>query len=267
MGPSAQSGETPETETVEVSADRLAELERRMSRLEDDQARLERQNDQLRSEVDQLEEENSELSRKLHEAKGLINSLRSKVDESDDTSINSELRDRVDDLRDDLETVKDLSKHTAGQVVKLKKRLEDGGDLAEKANDAAAADSSHGMTPETPLERIVSLPAADMDQLSANQERARWVASKAADLSSKSQAGRSLKASGMRRALDAAGRDSRPQTISRIFGFLDEFGDSTVTVKKTSSGERTAVFHGETAGRLQRLGQSEDHTVVMEGPS
>lgn len=249
MGATPESGSEPgdETEIVEVSSAELAELTDRMDRLEDRQARVERENDDLREQVDELEQENDNLRRELSEAKGLVNSLRERVD----GSLGDDLRDRVESLASDVDTVQQGLANVTGQLNRLKKRLVDG-DLASEASESAES-ADHGVTPETPLENVVALPdhSAD-DHLSANQARARWVASKAVELSEKAQAGRTIKAGRIRRALSAADKDARGQTVRRIFRFLDELGESTTTVRKKSA-ERTVTFHGDAADRLDEL--------------
>jgi hypothetical protein len=148
--------------------------------------------------------------------------------------------------------VRDTTRWVVGEINDLKDRLSGDGDLAAEADEAADS-ASHGVTPSTPLENVVALPDhSAADHLSANQERARWVASKAVELSEKAQAGRTIKAGRIRRALSAADKDARGQTVRRIFRFLDELGESTTTVRKKSA-ERTVTFHGDAADRLDEL--------------
>lgn len=249
MGVTHDAGNEPATdETVEVSASELAELTDRIDRLDDRQARLERENDDLRDRVDELEDENDDLRRSLSEARGVINSLRERVD----GSLGDDLRDRVDELQDEIDDVRDTTRWVVGEVNDLKDRLSGDGDLATEASESAAA-ADHAVTPETPLENVVALPDhSAADHLSANQARARWIASKAVELSEKAQAGRTIKAGRIRRALSAADKDARGQTVRRIFRFLDELGESTTTVRKKSA-ERTVTFHGDAAERLDEL--------------
>jgi chaperonin cofactor prefoldin len=254
MGVTHDAGDEPATDgdnAVEQSV--VDDLIDRMDRLEDRQARVERENDDLREQVDELEQENDNLRRELSEAKGLVNSLRERVD----GSLGDDLRDRVESLASDVDTVQQGLANVTGQLNRLKKRLVDG-DLATEAEESAQS-ADHGVTPSTPLENVVALPdhSAD-DHLSANQARARWVASKAVELSDKSQAGRTINAGRIRRALSSADRDSRPATVRRVFAFLNELGESGTTVKK-QNGRRLVVFHGDTAERLSALA---DNSVV-----
>ncbi len=248
MGVTQQSGDEPDDETVEVSSSRLDKIEQRVERVE-------RENDDLRDRVERVERENDDLRRSLSEARGVINSLRERVD----GSLGDDLRERVQSLANDVDSVQQGLANVTGQLNRLKERLVDG-DLATEAEESAES-ASHGVTPETPLESVVALPdhSAD-DHLSANQTRARWVASKAVELSDKSQAGRTINAGRIRRALSSADRDSRPATVRRVFAFLNELGESDTTVKK-QHGRRIVTFHDDTAERLAALA---DNTVVNQ---
>lgn len=255
-------GVTHDGDTVQVSADRLDRIEARQDELEREndelreennelrerQDRIERENDELREHVADLEETDDNLRRSLAEAKGLINSLKDRVD----GSLGDDLRERIDSVEETVSSVRDTTKWVVGELNDLKDRLSGEGDLAAEASDAAA-DAGHGVTPETPLENVVALPEhSATDHLSENRVRARWIASQALELSEKSRAGRTIHAGRIRRALAAADRDARGETVRRIFRFLDELGESDTTVKK-QNGRRLVVFHGDSAERLAEL--------------
>jgi len=248
MGVTHDSGDEPGDDSNGVEQTVVDDLMDRMERVEDRQERLEKENDELRDRVEEVEDENDDLRRSLSEARGIINSVRERVGDS----LGDDLRERIDNLQNEIDDVRDTTRWVVGEVNDLKDRLSGDGDLATEASESAES-ADHGVTPSTPLESVVALPDHSAEEhLTANQERARWVASKVLELSEKAQAGRTIKAGRIRRALSAADRDARSQTVRRVFTFLDKLGESDTTVRMKKN-ERTVTFHGDTARRLEAL--------------
>jgi cell division septum initiation protein DivIVA len=106
--------------------------------------------------------------------------------------------------------------------------------------------------PETALEDIVQLPEHLAEEnLSANQQRARFVARDAHEYTRSVPAGRVIKSSELRRVL-SAGEDGTvySQTVSRVIDYLDSLGDEDVKIRETQAGERVVVFSDEIVKRI-----------------
>ncbi|PHQ38968.1 hypothetical protein DJ69_08725 [Halorubrum persicum] len=120
--------------------------------------------------------------------------------------------------------------------------------------------------PETPLEDIVQLPEHLAEEnLSANQQRARFVARDAHEYTRSVPAGRAIKSSELRRVL-SAGEDGTvySQTVSRVIDYLDKLGDEDVKVSETQAGERVVVFTDEMVKRIVAY-HNRNNGVVTEG--
>ncbi|WP_144263718.1 hypothetical protein [Haloglomus irregulare] len=106
--------------------------------------------------------------------------------------------------------------------------------------------------PETPLEDIIQIPEHLAEEnLSANQQRARFVAKDIHEYSRSVPAGRVIKSSELRRVL-SAGEDGTVynQTVSRVIDYLDSLGDEDVKIRETQAGERVVVFTDEIVKRI-----------------
>jgi len=117
--------------------------------------------------------------------------------------------------------------------------------------------------PETALEDVVQLPEhMAEDSLSANQQRARFVAKDIHEYSRSVPAGRVIKSSELRRVLTAA-EDGRvhTETVSRVIRFLTDLGGEDVATKETQAGERVVVFTEEIVKRIVAY-HNTNHTVV-----
>jgi hypothetical protein len=99
-------------------------------------------------------------------------------------------------------------------------------------------------------------------ELTANQERARFVAKDVVEYTRSVPAGRAIKSSEIATVL-RAGTDckGRSQTVSRVIEFLNDLGGDGVEVVERR-GERRVIFDDHAAHRLQELGGPD---VVEEG--
>lgn len=140
--------------------------------------------------------------------------------------------------------------------------LED--DETEDATAGVDGATSPAHKPESPLEQVVGLPEHATDSLSANQERARFVAKDIADYGTSVPAGVAITAGEIRRILVAKDEDSRvhPETVSRVITFLDDLGKEDVTVKKRR-GERRIIFDEDAITRYQTAASRDLTTCVM----
>lgn len=120
--------------------------------------------------------------------------------------------------------------------------------------------------PETPLEDVIRVPEHLVeDSLSANQQRARFVAKDIHEYSRSVPAGRVIKSSELRRVLSAR-KEGRihTETVSRVIDFLTDLGQDDVQVRETQQGERVVVFTDEFVKRVVAY-HNTNHSVVSEG--
>lgn len=108
---------------------------------------------------------------------------------------------------------------------------------------------------QTPLERITALPEHVADrELTANQARARFVATDITDYGQSVPAGIRIDSGDIRRVLSAASDDRERiyrTTVSRVMNFLDRFGGDEVAVTK-KHGRRFVVVAESLVDRLDR---------------
>jgi|APHM01.1.fsa_nt_gi hypothetical protein len=173
------------------------------------------------------------------------------------------------DVEDTVEKHDDRLDHILGDVADHDARLTDVENAVED-EDAdgqphASTDRDHraetGVAPETALEDVVSLPEhVAEDSLSANQYRARFVASDIVEYSTSVPAGRALAASDLSTVL-RAGTDARghSQTVDRVLRLLDDLGEDAVDVVEGRDGQRRVIVSEDGARRLSQLADSESH--------
>ena len=107
---------------------------------------------------------------------------------------------------------------------------------------------------ETPLEEVVAMPEEVADEnLTPNQQRARFVATDVRDYVTRAPAGHVVSAGELRRII-VAGTESKghSETIDRVIGFLDELGAGHVDIIERDR-ERRVVFDDDLVERLTRL--------------
>lgn len=196
----------------------------------------------------------------------LVHDLQERV--KDLEAENDRLQERVDELETGLE---DTRSHAARERAEICGRVHDLEEAATEPDSPAANPTpdaekpgSTGLSqPESPLEQIVALPEhmAD-DQLSANPQRARFVARDIRDYAESVPAGWSIASPDLRRILRAADESAHAQTVKRVMQVLDDLGGDDVEVVK-KRGTRRVVFTDELVARLQRL-HDEPHDVVSQ---
>ena len=248
--------------------DRVAELEAYKASLETQVANLQADNESLAAENESLEEhvaalqaDNESLEAKLAEVQ----------------TENGQLHDRIDRLEAQPEvTVADESDpigslHIAGapvgQAITSKPGQSDLDAELDALREELEAFADHDepseptVEPQTPLEQIVALPQAVVEeQLTANQQRARFVAKDITEYAAKTPAGWVLTPKDLRTVLNAAFDTGHSQTCSRVRTILADLGDEDVTIKD-SPGEKKLVVDPTLVARLQEIKQA-DHDVV-----
>ena len=195
----------------------------------------------------------------------LVRDLQERVDELE--AENDRLQDRVDELETELQ---ETQSHAARQRAEICGRVHDleeaepeaGSPGTNPTSDAGEPTSTGLSRAETPLEQVVALPEhmAD-DQLSANQDRARFVASDVRDYADHVPAGWSIASPDLRRVLQAYDGSGHTQTVQRVMEILADLGGDDVDVVERR-GTKRVVFSDDLVGRLQHLHDA-DHDVVM----
>jgi hypothetical protein len=189
--------------------------------------------------------------------------------------------DNTEELVDELLTV---VKEQAERIDELEQRLDDQADRqaretannrkrisaieereADKADDnPEGQDGESGVVePETPLEQVCDLDETTAEQqLTPNQKRARFIAQNPLDYFSKVPAGYTIDSGEIGKVLRAGTDcDGHTATVSRVMGFLDDFGESDVKVVKRR-GTKRVVFTAELVDRLSRRCDRQQTGVV-----
>jgi hypothetical protein len=172
-----------------------------------------------------------------------------------------ELRDDQDDHTEDLrENLRDERESRARADAEIKQRVTDveqrvddlEGDHAG-ANPGDDGEETTMQEPVTPLEDLVTLPEAVIDQESANTRRAVFVAKDVDEYTTSVPAGRMITSSELRRVL-TAGTDAsgHTQTVSRVIDLLDDLGGDDVEIVDRR-GTRKLVFTDNLVDRLTEL--------------
>jgi len=181
-------------------------------------------------------------------------------------SVVNDLAERVEDLEEKAEFVED--KHDSRldalydavqecedsiEIINAHTGLSDVDDV-EEAENTQPAESGSQDRDTTPLEDVVSLPeAVAEDSLTANQQRARFVAKDVVEYTRSVPVGRKIDAGEIGRVL-RAGTDcsGHTATVDRVIKILDEFAQGKITVRRGNTGQREVVFHEELVEALVR---------------
>lgn len=246
---------------------------RRIVREETEELREE--NEQLVERVDELEEEKEQLREERDQERERRRELEDRVDDlEEELDERAALRWDSDDFDDARVESGDGSIYPVGRALankvgetdleeeldELRERLADG-DLAGDVQEGGA-----GVERETPLEDVVALPeSVAEDNLSANQERARFIASDVVEYGDKVPVGRRLTAGRIGKIL-RAGRDvdPHPETVARVMAIVDDLGGDGVT-KRKKNGEKRIVVDDDLAARLERLDDVQAHDAMSRG--
>jgi len=187
------------------------------------------------------------------------------------------LTDRVEELENEnteLRTeLKQESTRAAKERANTNKRLSEVEELIDADETPSTTEGGddgstpRGCEPETPLEEVTQLPEHVVENnLTANQERARFISRDVLTYTRAVPAGRAIRSSEIRTVL-SAGYDERiyTETVGRVIDFLTELGGKDVELTKTRSGERVVVFSDAITERLTRLSQSDNTVVTPHG--
>jgi len=223
----------------------------------------------------------------VEELANLVDDLRERVDELE--AENQRLRERVDEQDERIEDLEEQPSFEIGDETKpikslrvegapvglainskpgdseLEQKLESLRADLEASNPTPNAEKS-GSTdlyqPETPLEQVIAIPEEmASDQLTANQERARFVATDVRDYAKSVPAGWAITSTDLRRVLQAYDESGHTETVARVFDILEDLGDDDVQVIERR-GTKRVVFDDALVDRLARIDQA-GHDVVM----
>ncbi|KAB1187499.1 MULTISPECIES: hypothetical protein [Haloferax] len=184
------------------------------STIEDLAARI----DKLEDHVDALETDNQQLEDTVEAQAATIESQRERL---------TQYKTRVQELETKLDSATDHRKH-------LQQRLH-----ALESEDTTNTEVNK---PTSPLHQLIRLPPKAVSKLTANQERARFIAKDIKEYATKVPAGFALDSSTIRTVLHAKeGRTPHTQTVSRVMDFLDDFGKESVKIVKRR-GTKRVIF-------------------------
>ncbi|WP_224450475.1 hypothetical protein [Haloprofundus salilacus] len=175
--------------------------------------------DDLEDRVDALEDEKSDLEDTVEAQAETIASQRDQLKTQ---------RERLVEYEERLSVSSDHRKHLQQRVHAL-----------EDSQDVNSDERSQG---KSPLQQLINLPSKAVSKLTANQERARFIAKDIRDYAKKVPAGYAIDSGTIRKVLQAKeDRTPHTQTVSRVMDFLNRLGKEDVQVVKRR-GTKRAVF-------------------------
>ncbi|RDZ35284.1 MULTISPECIES: hypothetical protein [Haloferax] len=184
------------------------------SSIEDLAARI----DELEERVDALETDTQQLEETVEAQAQTIASQREAL---------TQYETRADDLEAKLDAASDHRKH-------LQQRL--------YAVESADTPTDESNTRRSPLQQLIRLPSQALSKLTANQERARFIAKDIREYATNVPAGFALDSSTIRTVLHAKeGQTPHTQTVSRVMDFLDDLGKEGVKIVKRR-GTKRVIF-------------------------
>lgn len=200
----------------------------------------------------------------VHELAQAVTELRETVSEQAD--LIEQQADRLDEQADRIDELEREVEVQSSNVAGAHNRIGDVVDRVESLENATPEPDSDGATPTpdgdetgtqagespaTPLEQLVALPEHLAErELSANQERARFIARDVRDYAEKAPAGLVIDSRTIKKVITAA-EGSRPhtQTVARVMDFLADMGKDGVELTKRR-GKKLVVFDPGVADRL-----------------
>jgi hypothetical protein len=172
------------------------------------------------------------------------------------------------ELKEERETRGKESAEDRQRIHRVEERLdsmEEGG--SGDKTPTPQAEETTIQKPETPLEDVIRVPEQVAEEnLSANQQRARFVAKDIHEYSRSVPAGRVIKSSELRRVLSAK-KEGRvyTETVSRVIEFLTKLGEESVKIRETQKGERVVVFTDGFVKRVVAYHNQHNRVVTERG--
>jgi septal ring factor EnvC (AmiA/AmiB activator) len=212
---------------------------------------------------DRLEDSDSDtrtdIERVISDLKDTIEQQQTQIESLQQTV--EEQQREIEDLKDDIDT----AGRARGKIRLRVSDLEDAADSGETEVETTA-DPDPTPEPETPLEEIVRIPERLVEQsLTANQERARFVAKDVTAYSRSVNKGREIRSTDLRKVLSAkSGEQVYTQTVSRVMDYLADLGEDDVIIRTRNDGERAVVFDKSLTKRLQAYAYHRNEVVTDE---
>lgn len=162
--------------------------------------------------------------------------------------------DRIESLEEELAQHKD---HTGREFADVRGRITEVENQqtephSKDATSRVDTEETGSQDDRTPLERIATTPEHQVNQLglTANQERARFIARGVKDYAEKAPAGLVISSRDIKKVI-AAKEGKRPhnQTVGRVMDFLDDLGKDDVDLIKRR-GRKLVVMYPEAANRM-----------------
>lgn len=198
--------------------------------------------DELEDRVDDLETDTQQLEETVEAQAATIKSQRERL---------SDYETHVQELETTLDSATDHRKH-------LQQRLH-----ALESDDTTTDEDTK---PTSPLQQLIRLPSKAVSKLTANQERARFIAKDITEYAKKVPAGFALDSSTIRTVLHAKeGRTPHTQTVARVMDFLDDLGKEATKIVKRR-GTKRVIFTEHAVSDLARTSStSRSITDVVMG--
>ncbi|WP_224337874.1 hypothetical protein [Haloprofundus halobius] len=165
-----------------------------------------------------------------------------------------DLEDRVDALEDEKSDLEDTVQAQAEMIASQRERLDEYEETLSVSSDHRkhlqqrvhaledSEDSDETSQSKSPLQQLISLPSKAVSKLTANQERARFIAKDIHEYAKKVPAGYAIDSGTIRKVLKAKeDRTPHTQTVSRVMDFLNQLKKEDVQVVKRR-GTKRAVF-------------------------
>jgi cell division septum initiation protein DivIVA len=160
--------------------------------------------------------------------------------------------EQINELEDELADYRDHNERDKAQIRQKLTEVENQQTQAPSEDATLGIDAGEdpSQNAETPLERICALPEHVADrELTANQERARFIARDVRDYAEKAPAGLVIDSRAIKQVITASeGKRPHTQTVARVMNFLDELGKEDVQQKKRR-GKKLIVVDPEAATR------------------
>jgi chromosome segregation ATPase len=230
----------PNDGSIEVDKNTLVARVERLEQRNDDfgevAQRVENQSQIISNQQDEIEElKNELLAHREQSAKRRDELKQSIVNQQERIAEQSKM---IDELKEDRETAGYSRVKIREEIHTLKESVEaDSTDTTPNDDMQSAPTSTSTPTirePQAALEDVIRVPEHLVEEsLSANQQRARFVAKDIHQYSSKVPAGRALNSSELRKVLSARKQGYvHIETVSRVIDYLDDLGESSIKIRK-----------------------------------
>jgi len=226
-----------QTPTVETLAEQVAHLQERVSTLEAETEQKDARIADLETEVNTLEDTVADQQARLE-------------------AVSRKLAHHTDEI-ERVESEATAAPAAAGP-----------GNADGDTREEEEAEAEQTAAPRTPLEQVVGLPESLADEeLTANQERARFIAQDVRDYAERVPAGFAIPSTDLRKVLKAKDEATpHTQTVARVMDFLDELGGEEVTLVKRRGTKRIA-FSEDAVERLTEFADRAQARTDTADPS